>query len=236
MSQPKPQRARADKQTVARKSAAKPAATSGAGTTRRKTQTRSAKPAPVRPAHAPMAVTSTAKELSKPWQPQMILGLVRSHESMLRAAVALGPALRSVDVGFSPQMARAVQAQESFYDRIAQQFGLLTARETGEQMGSTSNRPDNHAIHARKQGRLVALQRGNRLLFPAWQFDPDGQPLPVVKDLVDLAARHARSERGIVEWVSAPSAFFDGSAPAALLADDPDAILEGAASAWGTAW
>ncbi|MFB9315525.1 hypothetical protein [Nocardioides plantarum] len=155
---------------------------------------------------------------------------------MLRTAASLGPAIAAVEVDASPQMVRAARAQEIFYDRIDGTFGLLSASEAGRRMGSTATRPDNLATHARKAGRLLALERGSRLLFPGWNFDADGQPLPVVADLRVLGAQHGRSERGIIEWASAPSAFFGGDAPASYLAVDPELVLQSAANAWSTEW
>jgi hypothetical protein len=41
----------------------------------------------------------------------------------------------------------------------------------------------------RRSGDLLGVRRagGQDYLYPAWQFDPDGKPLPVVRRLVETA-------------------------------------------------
>lgn len=159
-----------------------------------------------------------------------------SQASMLRSLTALGPALRSAAPDASPQMARAVQARENFYDRIRAAYGLLTSDEAGQLMGSRAKRPANTASAARDKGRLVALDRGRYALYPGFQFDDAGKPRPLIASLRSKAERVGLGETDLVEWLCAPTNYLDGSAPADVAATDPDLVLSAADDLLGIDW
>lgn len=162
--------------------------------------------------------------------------LLRSDRLIRSSAAAVGSALAAVPTYTEPALARAVQAEKNLYDRIDAEFGLLTASEIGRRLGSRSRAPRNLAASTRLAGRLVAVQRGNQLLYPGFQLAPDGQPLPVMERLRRLAAEHGRSETGIVQWLCTPTTYLDGRRPVDLLPDEPDTVLDVAARAWGVEW
>ena len=120
------------------------------------------------------------------------------------SAAALGDALDAVQVYVEPAVARAVQAERNLYDRIDAEFGLLTSAETGRRLGSRSTAPRNLAAATRRDGALLAITRGHQMLFPGFQFDPDGRPLPVIRILRDLADEAQWSETDVVQWLCAP--------------------------------
>jgi len=162
--------------------------------------------------------------------------LFDSYNSLIRSSRALGEALQSAAPHASPQLARATQARENLYDEISSRFGLLTSTEAGKRLGSRAAKPANAAIQARENRRLLALHRGRYVLFPGFQFAPDGKPLEVIKLLRDLAAEYNRSETGLVEWLSVANNQFGGEAPAEYLSSDPDRVLRSARNAFGVSW
>ncbi|TSE00434.1 hypothetical protein FOS14_08440 [Skermania sp. ID1734] len=153
-----------------------------------------------------------------------------------RSAAALGEAIDAVQVYTEPAVARAVQAEYNLYDRIDAEFGLLSSAETGRRLGSRSTAPRNLAAASRRQGALVAIARGNHILFPGFQFDRDGRPLPVIRQLRDLASEAGWSEAGIVQWLCAPTTYLNGRRPVDLLATDPERVLETARRSWTVQW
>jgi len=162
--------------------------------------------------------------------------LTRSDRLIRRSAARLGQALAAVETYAEPALARAVQAEHNLYDRLDAEFGLFTASEAGRRMGSRSNAPRNLAASARREGRLVAVSRGHQVLYPGFQFGPDGAPLPVIAGLRALAAEYERSETGIVQWLCSPTTYLDGRRPVDLLRETPDRVLDVAARSWGVDW
>ena len=117
--------------------------------------------------------------------------LIAANSRIRESARAVGEALAAVEVYTEPAIARAVQAEHNLYARIDAEFGMLSSADAGRRMGSRSSAPRNLATTAHRAGTLVAVHRGNYLAYPGFQFDPDGQPLPVIARLRDVAAAAA---------------------------------------------
>ncbi len=162
--------------------------------------------------------------------------LVEVAQRINASAKALGEAIDSVAVYTEPAVARAVQAERNLYDRIDAEYGLLTAAEAGRRMGSRSTAPRNLAAVARRNGALLGISRGHQTLYPGFQFGADGQPLPVIRTLRELAQQVGWSESSVVQWLCAPTTYLDGRRPAELLAADPDRVLDVAQRAWAVEW
>ena len=168
--------------------------------------------------------------------------LVDAERLIREGADALGDAFQAIRVFVPPPIARAVAAKESLYDRIDAEFGLLAAGEAGRLLGSRSSAPRNQASQLRRPGRLLAITRGRRSLFPGFQFGSEGQPLPVIPQLRELAERSGWSESGVVQWLMAPTTYLstgDRGAtlrPVDLLAVDPGRVVKTAEQSWNVEW
>lgn len=169
-------------------------------------------------------------------------GLLDAERRIREGADALGGALQAIDVFVPPAIARAVTAKENLYDRIGAEFGLLAPGEAGRLLGSQSSAPRNQASQLRRAGRLLAITRGRRSLYPGFQFGPDGQPLPVIAELRELADRSRWSESGVVQWLMAPTTYLQASEravalrPVDLLVSDPVRVVAAAEKAWNVEW
>jgi hypothetical protein len=86
----------------------------------------------------------------------------------------------------------------------------------------------------RKAGEFLAvwLPSDQRFLYPTWQFDERGNPIPEVAALLTLL----RSPNGMgigfpttgwgeVEWFISYHALLDGQSPAQVLVSDPARVL-----------
>lgn len=162
--------------------------------------------------------------------------LIDVAQRISASAKALGEAIDAVQVYTEPAVARAVQAEHNLYDRIDAEYGLLTAAEAGRRMGSRSTAPRNLAAAARRSGALLGMRRGHQTLYPGFQFGADGQPLPVIRPLRELAQRAGWSENSVVQWLCAPTTYLDGRRPAELLAAQPDHVFDVAQLAWTVEW
>jgi len=162
--------------------------------------------------------------------------LVVATRRVRESARAVGAALSSVALYTEPAIARAVQAEQNLNARIEAEFGMLTSTEAGMRMGSRSRAPRNLAITAHRNTTLVALRQGNSLVYPGFQFGPDGHPLAVIARLRETAAVNEWSETGLVQWICSPTTYFDGDRPVDHLAEDPDRVVTVAAEALAVSW
>ena len=64
----------------------------------------------------------------------------------------------------------------------------------------------------------------------------DGRPLPVIRTLRELADETQWSEPGVVQWLCAPTTYFDGLRPVDLLAGEPVRVVDAARQAWTVQW
>lgn len=162
--------------------------------------------------------------------------LVAATQQVRESARAVGDALESVAVYAHPAIARAVQAQQNLYAGIDREFGILTSTEAGKLMGSRSRSPRNLATTAHRNNQLLAVRRGNHLAYPGFQFGPDGQPLAVIGRLREIAEANQWSEAGLVQWLCAPTTYFNGDRPVDHLTKDPDRVVAVAADALAVSW
>jgi hypothetical protein len=105
---------------------------------------------------------------------------------------------------------------------LARQFALrrellkdtMTAADVAELLGTTRQTP-----HDRYKAKtLLAIRDGGKLLFPIWQFDPNG-PDGVLNGLRDVlkALEAPMSELGQIAWFVAPKPQLQGRSPVETL-------------------
>jgi hypothetical protein len=162
--------------------------------------------------------------------------LVVATQRVREGAQALRAALASVAVYAEPAVARALQAEHNLYARIDAEFGMLSSTQAGKKMGSRSSAPRNLATTAHRNNQLLAVRQGNHLAYPGFQFGSDGQPLAVIARLRDTAEANDWSEAGLVQWLCAPTTYFDGDRPVDYLTKDPDRVVAVAADALAVSW
>lgn len=170
--------------------------------------------------------TTTVTELSA--------DVARDLEQTRRNVAALGTAIHAANLTASPNLARAVQAQQNIYDSVDAEFGLLTSSQAGDRIGSRAVARRNAATAARNEGRLVAVRRGRYLLYPGFQFDAAGIR-PVVADLVQVAFTHGWDETSLITWLVSPTTYLDGSRPVDIM-DEPDRLVSLAQEVFGVSW
>ncbi|CAN7572155.1 DUF2384 domain-containing protein [Arthrobacter sp. LjRoot78] len=114
------------------------------------------------------------------------------------------------------------EAAEAMWRFVHAEFGLLTSQEMALQLGIAD--PDD-VRRLYSEGRLVAIHRGGRVLYPGFQIDPESRTiLPVFHDLLRAAEEAVRHESAMISWLVRPSSSLDGARPVDLL-DDPERIL-----------
>jgi hypothetical protein len=73
----------------------------------------------------------------------------------------------------------------------------------------------------RTRGTVLAVKRGNRWLFPKWQF-VDGQTMPRLPELI---RRWPGSTIELCGWATRPAADLHGRKPQHVLRRDPEKVL-----------
>ena len=76
------------------------------------------------------------------------------------------------------------------------------------------------------EGRLFALDIGGRAVYPAYAFDAAGEPLPVIRRVVQNLSR--QDALGLACWFESPNAYLDGSRPREMLVTDAERVVAAA--------
>lgn len=146
-----------------------------------------------------------------------------------RAEVSEGEQERELVTAFkgtpSPQLARAVQASENVWKDIERKYGMLTSMDVALLIGS-KNSSRSIAADKRAAGELIGVQRGNRYVYPGFQFDREsGKTHPHIPGLIAVAADVGWDHEDLVFWLVSPSEYFGGERPVDHL-DDVDFVTK----------
>jgi hypothetical protein len=82
-----------------------------------------------------------------------------------------------------------------------------------------------------KRGRLLALDAaGQRKLYPAFQFGPEGRPYPELARVLAIFAGAVETPYTVASWLVSPQDVLTGETPAAWMRSrrDSDRLLEAA--------
>lgn len=118
------------------------------------------------------------------------------------------------------QARRNQTARQAFLDH----YPVLTATEVHRLVGSTAKNRHAAANRLRTDRRIFAIRIGDEYRYPAFQFDAEGRPLPVMRKL--LRAADGLEGWGLALWLTAPNGFLDGRTPLDLLLEAPDRVIE----------
>lgn len=115
------------------------------------------------------------------------------------------------------------ELRRAFLDRVT----VLDAATVHERAGHTGRNKAQTAANWRRAGRILGVPQGGRLLYPTFQFDPAGQPLAIMTDILSaLPADWSAWQRAF--WFMAPNEWIDGTAPADALAVHGSSVVEAA--------
>src|SRR5215212_476181 len=102
--------------------------------------------------------------------------------TMQRLAEAMAP------VSVVPSPVQVLQAQRNAAARegMLQEFGAFTSSDLGERAGSKAANKVALAHRWKTDGRIFSVQYRGTNYFPGFQFDEDGQPLPVMAEILPV--------------------------------------------------
>ncbi len=131
-----------------------------------------------------------------------------------RAFAPLTSATAEVLSAIGAQAARGVKAHLAFADAAS---GSVGAEEAARLLGVGSAQ----AVYQRaKRFGLLGVEIGGRVVFPVWQFDPDGDRLrPAVADALRIWRAAHVAPVTVLSWFTTPQPDLDGHRPTDLLGD-----------------
>jgi hypothetical protein len=131
-----------------------------------------------------------------------------------------------------PTPAAVLQARRNAEARNAlfAEFGALRSAEVAELAGSRAANRAALANRWRGEERVMAVQVGDELLYPGFQFTSEGKPHPTVAlALAELRSNGHVSDWQAALWFVAANGWLGGRRPVDLLDAEPDAVVDAAA-------
>jgi hypothetical protein len=112
-------------------------------------------------------------------------------------------------------------------DRIAREYGLLSASDLATAAGSRASNSAATATRWRQAGKIFSVTVGTMNYYPAFQFGADGAPLPQVSAVLKVLGDHLRGWE-LAAWLTQPLDELDRRTPIEAWSEDLAAVLEAA--------
>ena len=114
-----------------------------------------------------------------------------------------------------------------FRVEFLRQYDALDAGQVNGRCRSKTDGAADLADEWRDDGKIFGVERQGRVLYPAFQFDGDGRPKPVVAEV--LQALGKRGPWQIASWFATPNGWLsDDRRPVDVMDTDPDAVVNAA--------
>lgn len=111
--------------------------------------------------------------------------------------------------------------------RFLEEFPVLTSAAIHARAGHTSKNAAQTAASWKRAGRILSLSYRGRDLFPAFQFDADGRPWPLLKEVLATLPQDLTSWQRAF-WLVAEDFRLDGRKPIDLIQIGDRSVLEAA--------
>lgn len=103
---------------------------------------------------------------------------------------------------------RNAEKRKEFLD----EFAVIDSTRVHEISGNTGSNPSQTATVWRKANRILGLPVGQRIVYPAFQFDEGGRPYPLMKRVLG-ALPDDMTPWQTAFWLVSPSSALDGGLP-----------------------
>ena len=107
--------------------------------------------------------------------------------------------------------------------KILHEFGALTSAQVGEWAGSKSPNRAALAHKWKSERRIFSVPHQGTNYFPGFQFNAEGQPLPVIADVIRIL--HELSSWEVAAWLSSANGYVGDRRPVELLTSDPARVI-----------
>jgi hypothetical protein len=130
-----------------------------------------------------------------------------------------------------PSPVAVLQARRNAEARAAllREFGALTSTQVADLAGSRAANRAALANRWKQEGRIFSVNHRETILYPAFQFDPEGRPRPVIAEVIrTLGSKSMDWELAL--WFTTNIGWLDGRRPVDLLDSDAAAVAGAAES------
>lgn len=137
------------------------------------------------------------------------------------------------DALVSPQMARALAAEQWWWHRIETEHDWLTEQQAAQRMGTS---PEELAT-LREAGRLLSYEREEVNHHPAFQFNPRTSDVrPVIGELLAISRSYDVPDEDVMLWLCSRTSYFPEQDRPVDHLDDPLLLLAAARDEFGALW
>jgi len=154
---------------------------------------------------------------------RLIEAFVVRDWQMRRIIEAMLPALEVPSEASILQARRNAAEQEA----LLQDPGAFSAAQVADLAGSKAKNRAALASRWQQEGRILGVRHRGQLLYPAFQFDADGRPLPVISRVLKTFGEGSGSWETAL-WFTAANGWLGGVRPVDLLAKEPDKVVDAA--------
>ena len=143
-------------------------------------------------------------------------------DKLVEAALDLVPS--------KPAELRLQDAVARFRSKFLQSEPCYVSADLHRLSGSTGRNLSQVAARMKAKGQVFAVRQGEKDLFPAFQFNAQGKPLPIVAKILE-ALPDRMTPWDIAGWFVRRNMDLGGVAPRELLADEDPRLVDAAAQA-----
>lgn len=149
--------------------------------------------------------------------------------SSRHGAVDMERLIESMLPSFVPNSVAVLQARRNAAARegLIQEFGVLTSAEVADLAGSRAANKAALANRWKQEGRIFPVTHHGQTFFPAYQFDGEGQPRPVIAQVLSTLGKQSQDWE-LALWFLSASGWLGEKRPVDLLESDPAAVAEAA--------
>lgn len=126
----------------------------------------------------------------------------------------------------TPAVLVQLQRNAQAHADLAAEFGLLGSADVSALAGSTATNTAALASRWRQEGKIFGVDVHGTLRFPGFQFNEQGQPLPVIANILSLLPHLPRWELAL--WFTGGNGWLGGARPVDVLTSDPAPVLDAA--------
>jgi hypothetical protein len=132
--------------------------------------------------------------------------------------------------GKTASPATALQAQRNAEARqeLIDEFGLYDSDQVAEVAGSSANNRSATASRWLAARRIFTVNHGGARVYPGFQFGTDGQPRPVIADVLEAFRPYGLDGWETALWFTTSSGWLDDERPVDLLTREPEQIVDAA--------
>lgn len=128
-----------------------------------------------------------------------------------------------------PEDLKARQEQRNAAARSAllEEFGAFSAAEVNDRVQASGEGAPGKGVLWQQEGRIFGVTHQDQLIFPAFQFDPEGRPREVIAALLDVLSK-GLTDWQLALWFIRANGWLGGRRPVDLLESEPEAVMDAA--------